>query len=162
MVRIRIWGGGIYEHDAFYEECDKQGILVWQDFMWACAAYPLDAALLESSKKEIEAQVVRLRHHASIALWCGNNEVEMLANYYKWDVNGPCRQADSLYLETMPEIVKRVHPGSIYWVSSPWTAKGEPANDLTAGDVHQWSVWHMELLPYQKYGSVSGSPDCSV
>jgi beta-mannosidase len=79
----------------------------------------------------------------------------MLFNHYGWNEDGPTRQSDSLYTETMPEIVARLHPGSIYWVSSPWTAPGVPANDLKAGDVHQWSVWHMEVKPYQEYGKVS-------
>nr|WP_238566065.1 hypothetical protein [Nonlabens ulvanivorans] len=74
MNMLRVWGGGIYENDIFYEKCDEKGILVWQDFMFACAMYPGDARFRESVTNEITQQITRLRNHSSIALWCGNNE----------------------------------------------------------------------------------------
>src|SRR5207244_4469537 len=78
MNMIRVWGGGIYESEEFYDLCDELGLLVWQDFMFACSLYPADAAFLGSVRIEAEQQVRRLRHRACLALWCGNNEVEQL------------------------------------------------------------------------------------
>jgi len=142
MNMLRVWGGGIYEHDAFYEACDEQGILVWQDFMFACAPYPEDDPdFVENVRQEIRDQVARLRHHASLALWCGNNENQMIQDYLNHLTGRPDALAGALYYDRiMPEIVAELDPTTPYWPGSP--AGGPAANSMRAGDVHNWTVWH--------------------
>ncbi|MBF6613301.1 MAG: glycoside hydrolase family 2 protein [Chloroflexi bacterium] len=144
---IRAWGGGYYEDDYFYELCDRYGLLVWQDFIFACAGYPLDdEEFIENVRSEVLYNVRRLRHHASLAIWCGNNEIDTA--WADWGWNTP-EHADLIkayrrfFYERLPEWVQTEDPDRPYWPSSP--SSGAPLHDpngVTAGDVHQWAVWH--------------------
>ncbi|WP_056269830.1 MULTISPECIES: glycoside hydrolase family 2 protein [unclassified Roseateles] len=157
MNMLRVWGGGIYEHEAFYEACDEQGILVWQDFMFACGIYPANEAFLASVRAEAEAAVKRLRHHACLALWCGNNEDYMIAE--SLGLAGPGVPAErfearAIYERLLPEVCAALDPDGIYWPGSPFTPGDAKSSDATVGDRHSWEVWHQQMLPYQRYGDV--------
>ena len=152
---IRIWGGGYYEIEAFYDLCDRLGILVWQDFMFACSVYPLtDAAFLENLEAEVREQVRRLRHRACLALWCGNNEMETGWAEWGWD-RPETADLKAAYLrffgETLPEWVGAEDRATPYWPSSPSSGRPlvEPLGERT-GDYHQWTVWH-NLAPFDFY-----------
>ena len=151
MNMIRVWGGGVYENDRFYELCDSLGLMVWQDFMFACAMYPGDADFLENVKQEAIDNVKRLSHHPSMALWCGNNEV--LAAWKRWgweqtaiDEQSPeiahkiWKHYDTLFHHILPEVVSEHHRGIDYWASSPSASEGLP-EEYTHGDTHYWGVW---------------------
>jgi len=147
MNTIRIWGGGIYERDAFYETCDELGLLVWQDFMFACALYPSDDGFLDTVAAEAEYQVRRLASHPSIAVWCGNNENEEMLR--EWIGEGHeeydtyAEDYDALYLDTLGPIAERVDPDDrAFWPASPHSSSPEILpNDNSEGDVHFWDVW---------------------
>jgi len=141
MNMMRVWGGGIYEPDAFYDLCDRKGLLVWQDFMFACAHYPEDGAFADSVRVEVEQQVRRLRHHACLALWCGNNESQAM-NRINTDLGGePVRlSGTALYDDLIPEVLSRLDPQALYRPGSPWG--GSNPNTMRHGDVHNWTVWH--------------------
>ena len=142
MNMIRIWGGGIYEPDFFYDECDHLGLLVWQDFMFACAPYPDDdPVFVENVRAEVIEQVSRLRHHASLAIWCGNNESQAIHwfNDVAQGTSSP-HLGLALYEGLMPTILADLDPETPYWPSSPWG--GPTPNSMRAGDVHSWTVWH--------------------
>lgn len=141
MNMIRVWGGGVYEPDLFYDLCDRRGVLVWQDFMFACAHYPEDDAFAASVKAEAEDQVRRLRHHPGLALWCGNNESQAMHRINN-DESGEDGVLSGLrlYDEVLPEVVERLSPGVVYRPGSPWG--GANPNGMKAGDVHDWTVWH--------------------
>ena len=147
MNMLRVWGGGIYEPDSFYNICDEEGILVWQDLMFACSAYPVfDDIWLDSVLAEIKETVIRLRHHPSIALWCGNNEIEQLNEELVGGGDGlmPWTEYCRLFDELIPDVIKVNDPERGYWVSSPHTPDGNrlDANDPRSGDAHLWEVWH--------------------
>ena len=157
MNMLRVWGGGIYEHEAFYEACDELGLLVWQDFMFACGLYPANAEFEASVRAEAEAAVKRLRHHACLALWCGNNEDYMLAESV--DLAGPGVPAErfearAIYEGLLPEVCAALDPATTYWPGSPFTPGDAKSSDATVGDRHSWEVWHQQMLPYQRYGDV--------
>ncbi len=143
---VRVWGGGIYPGDDFYDLCDEMGLVVWQDLMFACNTYKLTPAFRESIIREAEDNVRRIRHHASLGLLCGNNEMETA--WIDWE--GVRCQAESLkkdYLEQFEHVLKEVccreAPDTFYWPSSPSSGGGfDNPNDLDRGDVHDWSVWH--------------------
>ncbi len=146
MNMLRVWGGGIYEDDAFYAACDKYGILVWQDMMFACGMFPANEQYLQSVASEVSDNVKRLRHHPSIALWNGNNENEI--SYYGWgwrDKYTPEQQriyeADlqKLFYETIPQAISTQDKSRYYHPTSPTT--GYNGRDYKQGDVHFWSVW---------------------
>lgn len=141
MNMLRIWGGGIYEPDLFYDLCDRMGVLVWQDFMFACAQYPDDAAFAASVQAEIEDQIRRLRNHACLALWCGNNECQAM-HRINADMSGDDAPMGgiALYETLMPGVLDRLDPMTPYRPSSPWG--GPNPNSMRAGDVHDWTVWH--------------------
>ena len=147
MNMLRVWGGGIYEDDQFYDLCDEYGICVWQDFMFACSAYPAyDEAYFENVEKEAEDNIRRLRHHPCIALWCGNNEIEQMQALLIGDGKGQMNWAEysRLFDELLPGLLKRLDPDRKYWPSSPHTP-GENRSDFNkpdSGDAHLWSVWH--------------------
>ena len=146
MNMLRVWGGGIYESDAFYDLCDELGICIWQDFMFACSTYPaFDRAFMRSVRAEAEDNVRRMRHHACIALWCGNNELEQGLVGPKW-TQSQMSWADysRLFDKLLPEVVARLDPQRDYWPCSPHTPVGDRKNfnDPTCGDAHLWSVWH--------------------
>jgi len=156
MNTIRIWGGGIYERDEFYETCDELGLLVWQDFMFACALYPSDDEFIDSVAAEAEYQVRRLSAHPSIALWCGNNENEEMLR--EWigegaeDYDTYAADYDDLYLETLGPIVESLDPdGRAFWPASPHSTSPDVLpNDTSEGDVHFWDVWHSGD-PFSRY-----------
>ena len=146
MNMVRLWGGGKFEEDAFYDECDRLGILVWHDFMFACAVYPSADWFVEQIRSEVEYQVKRLRHHPCIALWCGDNE--LIGN-----INGAKdrRQRDAWlvgYDRTNQAIAHTVHacdPERTFWPSSPCAGPDNFADNWKAdadGDMHYWQVWH--------------------
>jgi beta-mannosidase len=151
---IRVWGGGIYEDDAFYDLCDELGLLVWQDFMFACAIYPGDAAFLRSVRTEAEQQVRRLRHRACLALWAGNNEIEGLnADLLK---QPRLRQHyDALFQRVLPQVVARTDGVTPYWPSSPHRPSGDNSHGggEHSGDTHFWDVWHARhpVKEYEKW-----------
>jgi beta-mannosidase len=150
MNMLRVWGGGIYENDLFYDLCDQYGILVWQDFMFACALYPAEGDFLENIRLEAIDNVRRLRNHSCIALWCGNNEC--LDAWFNWnwkatyDKQNPAysdiiwKQFKDLYFVTLPEVVAAYHPGVAYRKSSPYSDDAGTRNH-TVGDMHYWEVW---------------------
>jgi beta-mannosidase len=142
MNMFRIWGGGIYEHDAFYDICDRLGILVWQDFMFACAPYPDDDPnFVEEVRKEVRYQVRRNRNRPCLALWCGNNENQML---HYWTAQGEGQwfpvPGTLLYETIIPEIIEELDSYIPYWPGSP--EGGAHPNSQLEGDVHDWHVWH--------------------
>ncbi len=147
MNMIRVWGGGRYEDDCFYELCDRKGLLVWQDMMFACALYPSDEEFLVNVQAEVAYQVKRLQHHPSLALWCGDNEVIGAINWY--DVS---RQNYAAYLvnydrlnREIARIVNAADPDRVFWPSSPCGGPGrfnDGWHDDSSGDMHYWEVWH--------------------
>jgi beta-mannosidase len=144
MTMLRIWGGGAYEQDAFYDACDELGVLVWQDFMFACTDYPShDLGLQAEVLAEAEFQVTRLRNHPSIALWCGNNEIEVLHLITQGSLDPAEEWGWELFHALLPDAVERWSPGAVYWPSSPWAEGGTAtANKVVEGDRHAWEVWH--------------------
>ncbi len=143
MNMLRVWGGGYYESDDFYELCDKKGILVWQDFMFACQAYPFfDDGFLANVKKEIEYNIKRLRHHASLAIWCGNNEIEAMTmawlnfpKYIKW--------TETFFYNILPEEVRKYDEDTPFIPGSPCgTGHMKETDGDNYGDTHLWAVWH--------------------
>jgi beta-mannosidase len=145
---VRVWGGGLYERDNFYNMCDEMGLMVWQDLMFACALYPINEQFLESVKEEIRHQVRRLQYHPSIALWCGNNENEEAIRWIgKQDRDLLVTYAaeyDRLFMGTIEPVLAVEDSTRRYWPSSPSNGAGAYGNpsDQTRGDVHYWNVWH--------------------
>ncbi|MGE5464682.1 MAG: beta-mannosidase, partial [Syntrophothermus sp.] len=149
MNMLRIWGGGYYPEDMFYDLCDRYGILVWQDFMFACGIYPADADFFENVRVEAIENVRRLRHHAALALWCGNNEMEQ--GWCDWGWNkpeDPLNQRlkdgyDRMFHSMLPELLEVEDPDHPYWPSSASANTAfEGANSQIQGDCHYWDVWH--------------------
>lgn len=160
---IRVWGGGIYEHDVFYDICDELGILVWQDFMFGCGQYPAYDSFLKLVELEAEQNVKRLRHHPSIVIFAGNNEDYQLAesiNIVDYsDETSDFRKtkfpARHIYERTLPSIVQKfcnIH----YHRSSPYSAPGTVTTDKTLGDLHQWNVWHGSQEPWHNWDLLAG------
>lgn len=142
MNMLRVWGGGLYESDAFYSLCDRLGLLVWQDFPYACSYYPDDAAACAASAAEATAAILRLRNHASLAIWCGNNENSMMRDGgWEGAALHPARfHGERIYDDTLPSILAKLDPARPYIASSPI---GTPeANCDGNGDQHYWDVWH--------------------
>ncbi|MGC8765015.1 MAG: beta-mannosidase [Brevinematia bacterium] len=149
---LRVWGGGFYPSDWFYEMCDELGLLVWQDFMFACSQYPPYRDFIDEIKKEVIYNLNRLKFHPSIILWCGNNEIEEAFVYWGIPQNKVLRKTYiKIFEKIIPSIVKRFDPDRPYWPSSPSTKGGfyEPRKE-TAGDSHYWAVWHW-LKPFEDY-----------
>jgi len=149
MNMLRVWGGGAYEDDVFYELCDKYGILVWQDFMFACAMYPSDEDFLENVENEAIQNVKRLRNHPCIALWCGNNEIDEGWHNWGWQAKYLFLPKDSqaiwagyqkLFHQTLANVVAKYDVARYYHPSSPVNGWGKKAS-LTEGDAHYWGVW---------------------
>lgn len=160
---IRVWGGGYYPDDAFYDICDELGLLVWQDLMYACAFYDLTPDFERSIRVETHQNVARLRHHASLALICGNNEMEMfmagansaLINHRTWEFvpTYPHHITDyvKMFEYILPAIVKETAPQTYWWPASPSSGGNFDApNDENRGDNHYWDVWHGEK-PFPEY-----------
>lgn len=150
MNMLRVWGGAIYENDIFYDLCDQNGILVWQDFMFACAMQPGDSAHLDNIRKEAEYNVKRLRNHPSMALWCGNNE--NLIAWYNWNWQDRYTKEQNeyhwqtyknIFYKILPDAVKKYDPQKSYWPSSPQSF-GDGLPDRKSGDEHDWTIWFGE------------------
>ncbi|MFA4944570.1 MAG: glycoside hydrolase family 2 protein [Lentisphaeria bacterium] len=154
MNMLRCWGGGIYEDDAFYEACDEAGICVWQDCMFACAAYPaFDHAFMATVRAEIVDNARRLRHHPCLALWCGNNELEqgvVADQWNEWQMSWDDYQ--KLFDKLIPETLAALDPERDYWPSSPHSPHGDRREHWNprCGDAHLWEVWH-GLKPFEWY-----------
>ncbi|MCG7376711.1 glycoside hydrolase family 2 protein [Paenibacillus sp. ACRSA] len=168
MNMLRVWGGGIYEEDVFYDLCDEYGLLVWQDFMFACSMYPGDEAFLNSVRHEAIDNVKRLRNHPSIALWCGNNEIDSAWAHFNenggwgWKKDFNTEQRESIWADykavfhdLLPEVVEAYAPGIDYWPSSPLVSltddeKQHAHPSTSEGDIHYWGVWH-SVEPFENY-----------
>ena len=144
---LRVWGGGFYEEERFYDLCDRYGILVWQEFIFSCSVYPLDVpAFLENIRMEVVENVRRLRHRASLALWCGNNEMEW--GWADWNWKSPELQElksayDQFFHHTLPAWCRAEDPDHSYWPSSPSSdTPFKDPNGQRQGDAHYWDVWH--------------------
>lgn len=158
MNMLRVWGGGIYPGESFMRDCDEKGIMVWQDLMFACAMYPGDTAFVNNVAEEVKYQVKRLRGHASLALWCGNNEIEEGWSNWGWQKQYHYTAADSariwhdyehLFREVIPGIIHKADPDHAYWPSSPSNGWGH-AESLARGDAHYWGVW-WGMEPFSTY-----------
>ncbi|WP_274364559.1 beta-mannosidase [Paenibacillus thermotolerans] len=168
MNMLRVWGGGVYEDDAFYELCDRYGLLVWQDFMFACSMYPGDEAFLNNVRAEAADNVRRLRNHPCIALWCGNNEIDAAWQHYNEKGGWGWKQQyapelreklwhdyEQIFHRVLPEVVAKHDPTADYWPSSPMQAltgdiDQHAGNRTTSGDIHYWGVWHA-VEPFENY-----------
>ena len=139
MNIVRVWGGGIYESDYFYELCDELGLLVWQDFMFACGSYPEHKEFVDNVKKEVEQNVKKLQHHPSIALWCGNNENEWIW-YQKQSTPYKKMPGYKIYHDVIPSLLKVYDPLRPYHASSPFGDDEDP-NSFKSGNTHQWEIW---------------------
>ncbi|KAI1138178.1 glycoside hydrolase family 2 protein [Hypoxylon sp. FL0543] len=161
---IRVWGGGIYEEQAFYDACDELGILVWQDFMFGCGNYPAWPDLLTSIKREAEENVKRLRHHPSIVIYAGNNEDYQYAESVNLTWEQDNKDAESwlktdfparyIYEKILPDVCREHSPSVYYHPGSPWG--GVDTHDPTVGDIHQWNVWHGSQEKYQNFDKLVG------
>ena len=149
MNVIRVWGGGTYEDDRFYDLADENGILVWQDFMFACTPYPSDPTFLKRVEAEACYNIRRLRNHASLAMWCGNNEILEALKYWGFDKNFPpeiyqemFRGYDKLFHQLLPAKVKELDADRFYIHSSPYFANWGRPESWGIGDSHNWGVWY--------------------
>jgi beta-mannosidase len=147
MNMLRVWGGGIYENDVFYDLCDEKGILVWQDFMFACAMYPGDQEFLENVEQEAIDNVKRLRNHASIALWCGNNENSEGWHRWGWQDDRSEAEKEEIWINYL-KVFDSILPNTVsqfsdidYWETSPKFGRGNPTYEFE-GDAHDWWIWH--------------------
>ena len=152
---VRVWGGGYYPEDWFFDLCDELGLMVWQDFMFACSVYELTPEFEANIRQEFIDNIKRLRHHASLALWCGNNEMEMFVKEGTW-VTKPTEVRDYLlmYERIIPEVLREYDPDTFYWPASPSSGGSfDDPNDPNRGDVHYWEVWHgnKPFAEYRKY-----------
>ncbi|NND76648.1 MAG: glycoside hydrolase family 2 protein, partial [Flavobacteriales bacterium] len=152
MNMIRVWGGGVYERDIFYDLCDSLGIMVWQDFMFACAMYPGDEAFLENVRREVDEQSKRLSNHPSLVLWCGNNEIDVAWNNWGWQeefgysyaqASKIYRDYELIFKEMIPDIVDKNDGDVPYVHTSPISNWGTKTN-FDHSSMHYWGVWHGE------------------
>jgi len=156
MNMIRVWGGGQYEYDYFYDICDRKGLLVWQDFMFSCALYPSSPDFLENVRGEAEYQIKRLKHHPSLVLWCGNNEDIGALTWFKESRENRDRYIidyDRLNEGVLGRAVRKLDLQRKWWSSSPSAGEGDYSDcwhDDSKGDMHYWSVWH-EGKPFEAY-----------
>ncbi|KAK1547823.1 glycosyl hydrolase family 2 [Colletotrichum paranaense] len=161
---VRVWGGGIYEEQEFYDACDEYGILVWQDFMFGCGNYPTWPDLLKSIDREARENVKMLRHHPSIVIWAGNNEDYQYAESENLTYDLANKDAESwlktdfparyIYEKILVDTCKDLIPDTYYHFGSPWS--GEDTRDPTVGDLHQWNVWHGTQEKYQNFDKLVG------
>ena len=149
---LRVWGGGIYPEDYFYDLCDRYGLIVWQDLMFACAVYTMTDDFTANIKREAADNMRRIRHHACLGLWCGNNEMEW--GWEVWDFPKTAKlRADYIkqFEIVLPEAARETDPNTCYWPASPSSGGGfDDPNDANRGDVHYWEVWH-GLKPFTDY-----------
>ncbi|XP_072929796.1 beta-mannosidase isoform X2 [Epargyreus clarus] len=172
MAMLRVWGGGVYESDYFYQRCDELGILIWQDFLFACSMYPADPEFLDTVRTEIEQNVIRLQHHPSIAVWAGNNEneVALRGNWYATESNFDKYKEEyiKLYVDTIKPIVEGLDPGRRYLVSSPSNGLESEREGYIAqnpydshyGDTHYYNYladnWNQNIYPPTRFASEYG------
>lgn len=159
MNMLRVWGGGIYEDDKFYDEADRNGILIWQDFLFACTTYPHDPLFLKRVEAEAEYNIKRLRGHASLAMWCGNNEIYEGVRYWGWknkytaeafaEMN---RGYDVLFRRLLPDMVKRFDSDRFYMHSSPYEANWGRPESWKIADSHNWGTWYGRK-PFESFDS---------
>jgi beta-mannosidase len=158
MNMLRIWGGGVYEKDIFYELCNRNGILIWQDFMFACAMYPENNDYVENVKQEAIYQVKRLRNHSNIALWCGNNEIDEGWHNWGWQKAHSISKKDSatiwegykrVFHGVLPDVVSTCDPQRFYLHTSPLHGWGREES-MKAGSSHYWGVW-WGVQPFEMY-----------
>lgn len=159
MNMLRVWGGGIYEDDKFYDEADRNGILIWQDFLFACTTYPHDPLFLKRVEAEAEYNIKRLRGHASLAMWCGNNEVYEGVRYWGWknkytseafaEMN---RGYDILFRQLLPDMVKRFDSDRFYMHGSPYEANWGRPESWKIADSHNWGTWYGRK-PFESFDS---------
>lgn len=149
MNMIRVWGGGAYEDDRFYTEANRRGLLVWQDFMFGCTAYPADSSFLDNVRQEAIYQVKRLRNHPCIAFWCGNNEIEEGILYWGWQKRLSPQHYQQLkdsyaplFHELLPSIIKEYAPRFDYIHGSPMGSNWGQPQTFTNGDIHYWGLWY--------------------
>lgn len=154
---VRVWGGGYYPDDFFYDACDEMGLIIWQDFMFACCVYDLTEEFEESITAEFIDNIKRIRHHACLGLWCGNNEMELFleGNKNGWCHN-PIQFSDyiKMFEYIIPKVLKKYDPQTFYWPASPSSGGGfDNPNDENRGDVHYWDVWHggKPITEYRKF-----------
>lgn len=153
MNMLRVWGGGIYERDDFYDLCDEMGILIWQDFMFGCSMYPGDQAFLDNVKHEAIDNVTRLRNHPSIVIWVGNNEIETGWKHWGWKEHLPASLWDDylkIFHGVLPQVCASLDPSRPYWPSSPSSNLEDDPDSQRMGDVHYWQVWHASA-PFSEY-----------
>ena len=154
---VRVWGGGYYPSDAFYDLCDEKGLIVWQDLMYACNVYDVTDAFAENCRQETYDNVRRLRHHASLGLWCGNNEIESAWDHWgDFQKETPYLRADyiRLFEEVLPKAVQEADGETFYWHSSPSSGGCfDNPDDANRGDTHYWDIWHGQkpFTDYRKY-----------
>ena len=154
---VRVWGGGYYPSDAFYDLCDEKGLIVWQDLMYASNVYDVTDAFAENCRQETYDNVRRLRHHASLGLWCGNNEIESAWDHWgDFQKETPYLRADyiRLFEEVLPKAVQEADGETFYWHSSPSSGGCfDNPDDANRGDTHYWDVWHGQkpFIDYRKY-----------
>lgn len=154
---VRVWGGGYYPSDAFYDLCDEKGLIVWQDLMYACNVYDVTDAFAENCRQETYDNVRRLHHHASLGLWCGNNEIESAWDHWgDFQKETPYLRADyiRLFEEVLPKAVQEADGETFYWHSSPSSGGCfDNPDDANRGDTHYWDVWHGQkpFTDYRKY-----------
>lgn len=159
MNMLRVWGGGIYEDDNFYDEADRNGILIWQDFLFACTIYPHDPLFLKRVEAEAEYNIKRLRGHASLAMWCGNNEIYEGVRYWGWknkytaeafaEMN---RGYDVLFRQLLPDMVKRFDSDRFYMHGSPYEANWGRPESWKIADSHNWGTWYGRK-PFESFDS---------
>ncbi|CAN9089791.1 unnamed protein product [Alternaria alternata] len=168
QTMLRVWGGGIYEDDELYNAADEYGVLIWQDFMFACANYPAYPEYLKSVELEATQNVRRLRNHPSVVIWAGNNEDYQIVERYGLQYDPDDKDPDSwlktdfparyIYEYLLPNVVKQECSNVLYHPSSPF-GNGESTVlkvDPTIGDIHQWNVWHGTMEPYQRLPDLGG------
>lgn len=165
QVMVRVWGGGIWEHDDFYDICDELGVLVWQDFMFGCGNYPAFPEFLQSVERECATQTIRLRHHPAMTIYAGNNEdyqvQEQCGLEYNYEDKDPKSwlrttfPARYIYEKLLPDIVAKHTQHVPYHPGSPW-GDGKISSDPTVGDMHQWNVWHGTQEKFQIFDTLGG------
>lgn len=155
---IRVWGGGIYEDDRFYEAADEMGILVWQDFIFACTTYPSDANFLRRVTEEAEYNIKRLRNHACLAMWCGNNEIYEGIRYWGWDkkykdssiMERMKEGYNTLFHQLLPSLVEKFDAGRFYMHGSPYEANWGRPHSWKIADSHNWGTWYGQK-PFESF-----------
>ncbi|CAH0014311.1 unnamed protein product [Clonostachys rhizophaga] len=165
QTMLRIWGGGVYEHDALLDACDELGVIIWHDFQFACGNYPVYDSYLNNFELEARQQIRRLRTHPSVVIWAGNNEDYQVQERYKLEYNYEDKDPESwrrstfparyIYEHLLPKLIQEEDPYMIYHPSSPW-GDGKPLDDPTVGDIHQWNIWHGLMRKYQDAKSMGG------